>query len=88
MPKESAIPPGQKNDQATPLMKDHLGLVKFASKNDPDYAAVTDALILELRKSFRPITVRWNEWNRELSRSSSASISQHVASNQNPSRTG
>lgn len=72
VPKESAIPPGQKNDQATALMKDHLGLVKFASKDDPDYVTVTNALILELRKSFRPILDRWIEWNRQMKQSNYA----------------
>lgn len=70
VPKDSAVPPGQKNDQATPLMKDHLGLVKFASKDDPDYGTVTDALILALRESFRPIAERWTEWKRTISASS------------------
>jgi hypothetical protein len=67
VPKESAVISGQKNDEAIALSKDHVDLVKFASKDDPDFIKVYTALVLELRKSFKPINDRWTQWKRDLS---------------------
>lgn len=58
-----------KNDQAIVLSKDHHGLLRFQSANDPDFKAVARGLIIELGKSMKPINDRWAEWNKQLSRS-------------------
>jgi len=66
VPKSSAIIPGMKNDQAIPLDKDHVGLVRYSSADDPDFKAVCRGLILEIRKGTRFINDRWANWNMEL----------------------
>jgi hypothetical protein len=69
VPKDSATIPGMKNDLVVALSKDHHGLVKFESADDPDFKTVVRGLILELRKSSKPINDRWAEWRKELSAS-------------------
>ena len=69
VPKDSATIPGIKNDLVVALSKDHYGLVRFESADDPDFRTVVRALILELRKSSKPINDRWAEWRKELSAS-------------------
>jgi len=69
VPKDSATIPGMKNDLVVALSKDHHGLVRYESADDPDFKTVVRALILELRKSSKPINDRWAEWRKELSAS-------------------
>jgi hypothetical protein len=69
VPKDSATIPGMKNDLVVALNKDHHGLVRFESADDPDFKTIVRSLILELRKSSKPINDRWAERRKELSAS-------------------
>jgi hypothetical protein len=44
------VVPGAVNAEPIGLYKDHLGLVKFESKNDPDYMTIRQTIELMIRK--------------------------------------
>lgn len=67
MPKDSAIIPGQPNTQPTGINKNHSTLMKYTGENDLDFVTMSNALVLEMRGSFKRINDNWANWKRELS---------------------
>ncbi len=41
--------------------------MKYTGENDPDFVTMSNALVLEMRGSFKRINDNWAHWKRELS---------------------